>query len=842
MGSIATQPLPEEKSLVQEDGAEDSNTGKPTDDDKDPLEGREDLQRALYKLYIQSCAENRFARVIEVLDVQQGHLYWRGLQNAWRSERDECWNLPNAQHGLSGMPADADEMPRFDFVTNIYQAFGLSLIAAISQAPPRTRWFPDDAEEPEDLEFAEKMSKLSRIIERWNPVQIQMQDEVYHLWTGGVVGGQTRYIADGEKYGFESVEDYKTEEQEAPDEVRCAKCGWSATASPETLTGACPKCGAPLTEDNVAPGQTASVPVSAGEERMPKGRQVVSIAGALNLKRMPMSAREQADLHCLAYEEEIHYAKLRAAHPGKADKIKPGAQIGDDNGFERNARLAVMEGTNLAQQTGEAQSVMTTYARVWFRPTAFYSEAIKKEQRDELLKIFPRGCRVNFAGEVYCESEGQSMDDCWRIEFAFPGDGQHRPALGTSLLSVQDRLNTWSNIEAESYEYGVPITILPADLFDDEAEGEQRAEPGANLYYAPGKLGAGEDIKAKVMQFRNDQPSASMVQATEKLMGPVAQFLTGAFPALFGGGQAGGAAGDTASGYAMQRDQALGRCGISYVRLKHFHADLETLSCKDFCAHATGRVAMSVLGPSGDFESEAVDVTALEGDARAYPEGDENYPVLWSQQRAVFMQIMDSAQGPALMSEPDNAELGTKLIGIPGLVLPGADARRHAMRMIGMLTETGEGGQGEPGMPSVEGETETPQANVAALIDPVVDGPIAAAMTETASRWLISEAGWKCRKENPQGWQNVRAWMAEVKKLVPPPPPQEKPLSKTLTMALDKMPPEAMAQVLAKEYGVDLSPEDFIVGAVMDKLKKTPKPSLASPGQAPSGANPVAGA
>ena len=57
-------------------------------------------------------------------------------------------------------------------------------------------------------------------------------------------------------------------------------------------------------------------------------------------------------------------------------------------------------------------------------------------------------------------------------------------------------------------------------------------------------------------------------------MGPIAQFLTGLFPAVFGGEME---TQKTASGYAMARDQALGRLGLVWRRLKAFYADVMLL-------------------------------------------------------------------------------------------------------------------------------------------------------------------------------------------------------------------------------------------------------------------------
>lgn len=829
MATEALRPLDDEDDIEQDESAPDVEEGDEDSEPGDPLEGKEHLQEALKRLYLKCCEEDRYPRLCEVMDAQQGKLYWRNLQYCWWNNREESWNLPNQNNGLQVVPSQLDDMPRFEFVTNIYQAFGLSLIAAIAQSPPRTRFFPEDADEPKDVETAEGFTKLAKIIERWNPVHVQLQDEVYELWTGAVVGAWTRYIADGDKYGFESVEDIKEEpDEDADDEIRCAKCGFTASADEVQLPGACPQCGAPLTEDNLAPAQAASVPAGQGEEDVPKGRETVTIVGALNLKR-PQYSREQSEWHYFAFEEEIHYAKLRAAHPDIAKKIKPGQGIGEDNGFERNARLGVMQGTNLIQQTGEAQSVLTTYARVWFRPTAFWNDCVKEEDREELLDIFPRGCRVNFAGSTFCESEEQSMDDCWTVTHAIPGDGQHRPALGSTLISVQDRYNTWSNIQAETYEYGLPVTYRDAALLDSEADQEISSEPGSTVDVV---LAAGADINTKILTTRTDSASPDMIAGMADLMGPVAQFLTGAFPALLGAGAAQGAAGDTASGYKMQMEQALGRCGVTYVRLKQFHADIQTLACKDYCAHATGKASMSVLGPSGDFESETVDITALEGDAKAYAEGDENYPELWTQQRNTFMQIMDSPQGAALMQSPKNAELAVKLIGITGVVLPGAQWQKKALRIIQKLTAKVP--SVDPKMPDMSPDMSS---QVQTLIDPLEDH---GAVGQAAKDWLFDDAGVKCEKENPQGFANVHAYATAELAMVPPPPPPEKPLSPSMTMALDKMPPEVQSQVL-KAWGIDTSPEDFVAQAALKNASTSKSPTQAPPSLPPKNGNSDAG-
>ena len=92
--------------------------------------------------------------------------------------------------------------------------------------------------------------------------------------------------------------------------------------------------------------------------------------------------------------------------------------------------------------------------------------------RQELLALFPDGCYMAFAGDVYCEARNESMDDHWRVLHALPGDGQNRPSVGDSLVQVQERYNALSNIQAETYEYGIPPIYADPQVLDFDAIGE----------------------------------------------------------------------------------------------------------------------------------------------------------------------------------------------------------------------------------------------------------------------------------------------------------------------------------------------------------------------------------
>src|SRR5438309_1260297 len=163
-------------------------------------------------------------------------------------------------------------MPRYTYTTNIYQADGLTVIGALAGAPPRYRFFPEDADNFDDLETAAGRTKLARLIQRWNPNQLLLQEEGYHAWTGGLIVGWTRYVADGDKYGIDSVELLSQGSQDTESTIHCSSCGWEAPAEQAMPPVPCPQCGNQLTQDDVSEEAPIPVPEDGGTEDVPKGR------------------------------------------------------------------------------------------------------------------------------------------------------------------------------------------------------------------------------------------------------------------------------------------------------------------------------------------------------------------------------------------------------------------------------------------------------------------------------------------------------------------------------------------------------------------------------------------
>jgi hypothetical protein len=682
------------------------------------------LVNALRELVRQYREEGVVARRHEIRRIRQARLFWQGLQYAWWNPNDMNWHLPFEQRFSDDRALE--EMPRYQFVTNFYQGFGLSFIAVLSQDVPSVRFYPQSAQSLEDISAARAASDVATLIEQNNHIEHLLTSIGYFLWTDGKLGAYVRYVADGQRFGFR--EENVLEALEIPlgeDVYVCPQCGKEAglateaqshrgdqnapphsdvilsesegpqsqpnrgssddevlqdanDASLRMTTPHCASCGAELSDTNLRKAERVTVPRIAGTRRVANGQEVISIAGGLELNT-PVWANEMHEYPYLQWQAEVHRAKLKAAYPHAADKIETSPSQGAEDVYARVSRLSVEQGLP-SIHPGDALMNLITFDRTWLRPWAFYSVE-DAEVRAELLALFPDGCYVAFAGDAYCESRSESMDDHWRVLHALPGDGQNRPSVGDSLVQVQERYNVLSNMQAETYEYGIPPIYADPQVLDFDALANQVAEPAAHF---PARARPGQPLAAGFFQPAPAQVPPDMLRHQQDLIGPVAQFLTGLFPAVFGGNMEDV---KTASGYALARDQALGRLGLVWRRMKQFYADMLLLSVDVFRKNRPEDAEIPLLGPDGVFDSHVIRIADLKGNICVHPEADETFPRLKSQQRGVLQQMF-SLNDPMIqraLTEPANLGYIKNVLGLTELVIPGEESRNKQLREIQQL-------------------------------------------------------------------------------------------------------------------------------------------------------------
>ncbi|MGB9466118.1 MAG: hypothetical protein WBR10_13485, partial [Candidatus Acidiferrum sp.] len=182
-----------------------------------------ELVNALRELVRQYRQEGIVARRNEIRRIRQARLFWQGLQYAWWNPNDMNWHLP--YENRSSNDRELEEMPRYQFVTNFYQGFGLSFIAVLSQDVPSVRFYPQSAQSLDDIGAARAASDVAELIERNNEVENLLSTIGYFLWTDGKLGAYVRYVADGQRFGFH--EEQLLAALEIPlgeDKYVCPKC------------------------------------------------------------------------------------------------------------------------------------------------------------------------------------------------------------------------------------------------------------------------------------------------------------------------------------------------------------------------------------------------------------------------------------------------------------------------------------------------------------------------------------------------------------------------------------------------------------------------------------------
>ena len=798
-------------------------------------DAKPELVHALRELVRQYRQEGVVARRHEIRRIRQARLFWQGLQYAWWNPNDMNWHLPFEQRFSDDR--ELEEMPRYQFVTNFYQGFGLSFIAVLSQDVPSVRFYPQSTQSLQDIAAARSASDVAQLIEQNNHVEQVLTSVGYFLWTDGKLGAYVRYVADGQRFGFhqenilealeiplgedvyvcpqcgKEIEKSKLENRNSEevdsisadgaipassvilsepqasegsqpsytrgssdDEILSGRDAYPSSvgaqhAAPHLGSVSCPNCGTELADANLRRAERVTVPRVVGARRVPNGQEVISIAGGLELNT-PVWANEMHEYPYLQWQAEVHRAKLRAAYPHVANKIESAPSQGAEDVYARVSRLSVEQGLP-SIHPGDALMNLITFDRTWLRPWAFYG--IEDETvRNELLAMFPDGCYVGFAGDVYCESRSESMDDHWRVLHALPGDGQNRPSVGDSLVQVQERYNVLSNMQAETYEYGIPPIYADPQVLDFDALANQVAEPAAHF---PARARPGQPLAAGFFQPAPAQVPPDMVRHQQDLIGPVAQFLTGLFPAIFGGNMEDV---KTASGYALARDQAMGRLGLVWRRTKQFYADVLLLAVDCFRKNRPEGVEIPLLGPDGVLDARTIRTADLKGNVCVHPEADETFPRLKSQQRGILQQLF-GINDPVIqraLTEPANLGYIKNVLGLTEMVIPGEDSRNKQLREIQQLlasapivvsmhpsgaaqvalsssTADGEESSNEKDA-ALKGGAAPPSLVLPSVpVDQLLDDH--AVEFEECKRWSNSEAGQAARMTNPAGFANVRA-------------------------------------------------------------------------------------
>jgi hypothetical protein len=637
------------------------------------------------------------ARLIEVIAAWEAALFYRGFQFLI-PQRGGGWVIPGESSGYGpSMQMDLALLP-----TNIYSARAQMIIAALTRTVPGVRFAPQRADSDAQITTAESAEKFVKVIARNNDlIQIQT-DAARYLWTDGRFLYWSRFVKDGQRFGWEEddePDDLVPENEPGPSPTPVE--GEAAAATPESAETA--QEGTPSAEGQGSPLETSEISPSDEEEkqegeegtgeeegeeeeepvkRTPRGQEVRTAHGKLEVKLSPMSANELSEVDVLLFEGEVDESRARGMCPWVAKDIKGATNAATASGeIARLARQNVKLGMQSTYVTSDSIAADVTMKRVWMRPSVLM-EIADEVKRDELIALFPNGCYVCYAGETFCFARNESMDDAWALGQAYSGDGQNRNAMGTSTMPIQKRLNNWLDLMNDIFVRTIPKKWMDSRAFAVEAIRQQTNVPGDIGSF---KRQPGTPVAELIFVEPAVNPPANLSEFIKEYSGPLAELLSGAYPAL-----AGGDVGTADSGVAIatQRDSALGRLAPTWHQMKN----AEATSMKQLVRWAAKCRDKSINERVPGGETISLEINDLKGNIMVFAESDENFPETYTQRKNALMTVFnDAAKNPQLLEvffNAANLELLQNMFGMADFYIPQVAARNKQLGEIEVLLKS----------------------------------------------------------------------------------------------------------------------------------------------------------
>ena len=827
-------PLPYE----QPEKPEDSPLGMyaPIEFSSEPFADlSEDAQGALMQLDILATKTDVAARRFEVEQDWEALHFDRGYQHLLRGKQGG-WILPGQASGF-GPTSQANNNTVYD--TNVYGSKGDIIVAALSRELPKVEFFPANPDYGPDIIAAEESENFKEIWARNNNLHKLLVDCARIFWNEDRVLAWTRYELNGQLYGFEGDDGKEapvTSEDllNPPDETPTGQ---------EGLDEVLEQTESPLDEDEEETSEETeeenSVTPPAEPMKKARGREVTSLHGKLDHK-VPIAVDEIKDMQFVQLYEDLDVAIAKAKFPWIASKIKPGSDGNSEVELDRIARENTRQAVLGAYVTGDSLQRHTVVKHTWFRPSMFMDDSVNDLTRAELLEAFPNGALLVKAGANYAYSKNESMDAHLAIAHPFSGKGQNRRALGTSLISVQKRINDWVDLQDDFFKRTVPKKWMNAEAFDMQAIKTQTNVPGSTGPFQP-QPGL-TTMDQYIMVEPTPQPQNALADFIKWFITTLSEEITGALPSLFGA-----ATGENTVGNAViQMDSALQRIGCPWNNIQDLFAECarQAVGCAADCRE--GKKISQQLPGRGKV---SVNTANLAGNVLCYPEANPAFPESWNQKEAKLIKMIDaSTQNEAIrqwLFSPANLPILQSGIRLKKFKVPGADSITKQKAEFELLLRSGPMPNPavlkiqqtlaqaaeqmkiaqqtmQPIPPESMAMVQQLQQQAKTLPPQVSTIPVAQDESENhvveageCFDWMTGTEGQKFHYGTSMqraAFENTHLHYSEhiamAKKIAAANAPPNKPPSESISVDVSKMPANIAQQALAK-MGIQATPQDF---------------------------------
>lgn len=609
------------------------------------------------------------------------------------------------------------------YTANIYRPNGESIIAAMSASLPQVTFYPDDADNPDDVTTATAYQKIAQLIQKHNEAQLLVIKMLFILYNQSFVAVYN-YNKKSNKFGTYQNPVYEDSEQIVETPV-CPMCGAKVEDTSPPIV--CNTCGSPVEAPELVP-ETQTVTQIVGLTDEPKSREILEAYGPLHVKIAPNVQRLE-DTPYLILDVEHHHSKGKAEFPEFKEKLgDTGNQSETD--YERDYRSQLYKGE---------YDHLHTWKYVWLRPSAYEVLASDDKLYQHLVQTYPGGVKAIFINGTLVSIENEKLDDHWTLSQSPLSTFINAESLGEGGISIQDAANELVNLSMDTIKHGIPQTFADGQIVDFEKYAVSQIKPG-NIY--PTKaLPSGQPIANFIHTTRTATLSQEVDNVWDKLQ-QLGQLTTGAFPSIYGGVVQGSR---TASEYAQSRAQALQRLNNTWTMLKSLWANVMSKACVSY-AKNLAYDEKDVQKQGNGFINVWIRKAELNGKiGKVEPEVDEQLPTSWAQQREVLMRLieMNSDLINPVLADAENAYVIKNALGFREIKIPGYDDRQKQLEEIQQLIQAAPISELDPSVP----------------IDKMLDNHEIEA--EVCRSFLIGEVGRDLRNTNPMAFQNVYLHFAQ---------------------------------------------------------------------------------
>lgn len=664
-----------------------------------------------------------FPRIEEVRRAGMQRFYWRGDFNVGYDERNATWGYVQNGQIVSDRSSDVtSEDLHYPF--NIYQAFGRGFISIVGQVP-NVRIEAVKLFSPEAQRISSSADAMRKKIESQNNMEAFAEDVARLMWTDGRVSLYSRWVTDGARFGYVD----EAHDDEAPEGV----------------------------------GEGGEPPPK--KPREAKGGELVTPYGVLECK-VPINMRCQAEFMWRQLAFEIDATQGKSIYPWIAKKLQGGQPGPGEYNFDRTTRIATTQGVRLLSQTGDSVSTLYTWQQTWIRPS-FFAEIDDEDDRQWFEGNYPNGAYVAFLGETYCGSRNESMDDHWKDIHPLPGDGQSTPSCGYIIVPVQDALMDLTDLRMETYMKAIPAIYCDKTVVNLQSIAKENAGPGAHY---PAEIPEGATMKDGFFVEPPCPLPEDAVQYSSDLIGGIPQFLTGLYPASIGESDP---ANPTLGGQKLLAQASKGQAGVAWRKFREGYTECMTQLVRIGAYFRAAEADNGLITISVENEEIDVDLEDLHaGNWACKADGDQAYPVTHSEKQEAYQAFVQlagaSPEGQAIIFRPKNLVLAKDLNGLEELDIPGADSEEKQLAEVRQLLaeppvpnqQTIQQFQMQTAAAMLAGQPPPPQPPKEALLIPSVpidvDFDDHQAELSACTDWINSPTGQQAKRDNPDGFMNVR--------------------------------------------------------------------------------------